>query len=582
MNLARIVLIVVALAFAGVTVFLVRNYLSDKETELSQAREDDEERIVAIDVLVAERDLPAGTILNPDSFRWQPWPKQAVNENYIVRKEEADPIQELTGAAVKRVISAGDPITQAKLVKPGETGFLAGVLAPGMRAVSISISPVAAASGFILPGNLVDLVLTQDHQKKLQGGGVQRRLVSETIMEKLHILAIDQTVDDSGTQPRLGKTATVEVTPKQAEMITVAGRMGRLSLLLRSLTEPESADGKEIAARSKPYTQNTEVSRYLNEDDAVRPRFLVASRDLSASTLLQDLDLDWKALERGAPTTGLLLQDSTPLAPLRGSYLKSAVKTGQTITRDMVIRPGEQGFIVAALQPGMRAVSFPISQVGAVAGYIAPGDHVDIMMTHSASSSQDSTLNPRTFTETIFKNIKLLGLENRISPQSGRPSIGGTATVEMTPRQAEELMLAMQMGALSLTMRSVPSVDLPPEPDRLPYTTELSISDALVNLLVFGTRTEPELVRARQARLGAGSGVSTPHRRIIRTAPPPTPGAPTQSGSTTSMTPSETPPGLTTELPAAPTPAETALPPEPVVRIIRVYRGTGLSTVQVE
>ena len=123
-------------------------------------------------------------------------------------------------------------MTQAKLVKPGEGGFLAGVLAPGMRALSIPISPLTAASGFVLPGGIVDLVLTREHSVKRPDGTTTKKLVSETMMEKLLILAIDQNVNDAGTQPRLGKTATVEVSPKDAERITLAGRMGRISLVL--------------------------------------------------------------------------------------------------------------------------------------------------------------------------------------------------------------------------------------------------------------------------------------------------------------------------------------------------------------
>jgi pilus assembly protein CpaB len=319
---------------------------------------------------------------------------------------------------------------------------------------------------------------------------------------------------------------------------------------------------------------------------------MVAARDLRAGTLLQDLDFKWAILKKGAPTTGLLMFSATPVAPLRGSYLKNSTKANQTIMGDGIIRPGEQGFIVAVLQPGMRAISFPISQVTGVSGYISPGDRVDIMLTHSATSQADQTLNPRMFTETIFKSIRLLGLTQSVDANSGRPSLGGTATVEVTPRQAEEFQIAQQMGTLSLAMRSVPSVDLPPEPDRLPYTTELSVSDALVNLLVFGTRTEPELVRARQMRRGAGFGVSTPHRRIIRTAPP-TPPSPAPTSRAPAKAPTDSPPGLAAELPATPAPTP-PLPapteaekepeplPEPQIRIIRIYRGTGLSTVQVE
>ena len=110
MNLARIILIVVALAFAGVTVFLVRNYLASQSEQQAQQGRDDPNQVASVEVLVAERELPAGTILNPDAFRWQTWPQEGLNESYIVRQQGQDPMQELTGAAVKRVISAGDPV----------------------------------------------------------------------------------------------------------------------------------------------------------------------------------------------------------------------------------------------------------------------------------------------------------------------------------------------------------------------------------------------------------------------------------------------------------------------------------------
>ena len=589
MNLARIILIVVALAFAGVTVFLVRNYLASQTQQQTEQDKEETARVASVEVLVAERELPAGTILNPDAFRWQNWPQAGINEAYIVRQPGQDPMQELTGAAVKRVISAGDPITRSKLVRPGEAGFLAGVLAPGMRAVSVPISAVSATSGFILPGNLVDLVLTQQISEETTSGVVKTTTVSETIMEGLRILAIDQSVDDSGRAPRLGKTATVEVTPKQAEMITVAGRMGNLSLVLRSLTEPEAVGGP-TQERHKPFTEGIEVSRFLNQDESIRERYMVAARDLAAGTLLQDLDFKWEVLEEGAPRTGLLLRSTTPLLPTRGSYLKSSVKAGQPITDDLIILPREQGFIVAALQPGMRAVSFPVTQLDAVGGYIAPGDRVDIMLTQSAASRDDQTLNPRKFTETIFRNIRLLGLEQQVNEATGRPTIGGVATVEVTPRQAEEITLAMDMGALSLAMRSVPAgdppTDSPETTGRQPWTTELSISDALVNLLVNGTRTEPELVQARQEGMGAGASFSRPQRTIIR---PQAPSSPAGSGptSTAPTAPSGRPPGLSTELPAAPTGSGDATPPPlPMPQFsqpseIRVYRGTGMSTVTV-
>ncbi len=623
MNAARIVLIVVALAAAGLTVFLIRNYLAD---QVPPPQQQPVATIASIHVLVAERDLPAGTILNPEAFRWQPWPKKAINENYVQRKDGTDPIKELTGAAVKRIITAGDPIIRQKLVSPDTPGFLAGVLPPGTRAISIPISGPDAASGFILPGNLVDLVLTQQHGVTLTSGAQASRLVSETIMEKLRILAIDQSVDDSGAQARIGSTVTVGVSPKEAEIITVAKRMGTLSLLLRSLTEPETtmaSDGtmKKTPARAIPYTQNTEVSKFLVMEKSIRPRYMVTTRDIPAGSLLRDLDIGWDILDQGAPSEGLILA-GTPIAPLRGAYIKTPIKKGGAIKEGDVIRPREHGFIIAALQPGMRAVSIIISNLTAVSGYISPGDHVDIMLTQTVggggADSGIAQLITRKFTETVFRDMRLLAIDRRVDQATGRPSAGGTATFEVTPRQAEELALAQTMGQMSLVLRSVPAADAPeapfrlPEGERLPYTTDISFSRGLINLLVYGTKSEPELVRARQSRRGAGIGIMTPQRRIIRTAPRIAAGAeapaslgPALPPSSRTPRPTGVAPGLTAELPAVPKPQPRALPEEPPSTgkeiapesevalepetveppepsIIRIYRGGGLSTVQVE
>ncbi len=625
MNVARIVLIVVALAAAGLTAYLIQSYLADQRQPPPEQRP--EATIASIDVLVAERDLPAGTVLNPEAFRWQPWPKKAVNENYIQRKEGSDPIKDLTGAAVKRIITAGDPIIRTKLVTPDTPGFLAGVLPPGTRAISIPINAADAGSGFILPGNLVDLVLTQVHTVKLTSGQQAKRTVSETIMENLRILAIDQSVDDGGTAARIGKTVTVGVSPKEAELITVAKRMGTLSLLLRSLTEPEgtvAADGtrQPPQAREIPYTQSSEVSKFLTLEKSIRPRYMVAKRDLPAGTLLQDLDMAWELIEPGEDATDFIVA-GTPLQPLRGAYIKGPIRKSQPIRESNIIRPREHGFIIAALSPGMRAVSIVISQITAVSGYIAPGDRVDIILTQTvAGAGADSglkQLNTRRFTETIFRDMRLLAIERQVNAATGRPSAGGTATVEVTPRQAEELALAQTMGQMSLVLRSVPSGDVAgesfrlPESERLPYTTDISFSRGLVNLLVFGTKSEPELVRARQSRGGAGAGVTLGPRRIptgrpIRpgasTPPAPRPSLPAIGG----PRPTGPAPGMDAELPEAPkaqpkpvtapvaegpedktfAPSQpiTIEPDQPVEKEgptqVRVYRGGGLSTVQVE
>ena len=334
-----------------------------------------------------------------------------------------------------------------------------------------------------------------------------------------------------------------------------------------------------------PFTDNIEVSQYLRRQEKVRPRVLVAAQDLPAGTLLRDIDMGWAILEESASAESLVIRSETAEATLRGAYLKRDVKNGATIADDDLIRAKEQGFIIAALAPGMRAVSVGVSQLSGVSGYISPGDRVDMLLTHTVTDqTADPVLNPRQFTETILRNIRLLAIEQTVNNSTGKPVLGQTATVEVSPEDAEKLALAANMGSLSLALRSVPSLDVA-ETESNTWTSDFAVSDSLVNMIVFGSKGEPELVRARRAQRGVGVGVSTPQRRIIRTAPPPPPptqgtppsgtGAGTDADSAESA--GEAPPSLAAELPAARA-AEAEEAPE--VRVIRVYRATNMSTVQ--
>jgi len=490
-NAGRIVLLVTALAVTGLTVFLVRGYLA-RQTVPAVVEVKSSARA---EVLVASKDLPAGTVLAADSVRWQGWPEDSVNENYLT-KNSATKREELVGAAVKRAVLAGEPITVAKVVlKPKDAGFLAGALGPGMRAMTIKVSPVTGAAGFILPGTRVDVLLTQQIQSELPSGGTARRVVSETVLDDVRVIAIDQKVADLEAQAKLSDTVTLEVTPKQGEMLAASLEMGKLSLSVRSLVR-----NAEVEARA-PYTRDEEVSRFLGKSSARTVRMLIAGRDLPAGALLRDTDLAWLPLPNGTPTDEYVIEGQPSAAGLRGALLKTAVKSGESLRGQQLIRPGEQGFIMAALGPGLRAVSVAITQVSGVSGYIGPGDRVDVIMTHQVNdTSQAPPLSPRRFSETVAEDVRLLALEQSLDPATGKPVVGQTATFEVTPREAETLALAAAMGQLSVALRGVPSGS-PRAPGDEIYTSDLSISNAVADFLVFGTRAAPQVAM----RLGNGA-----------------------------------------------------------------------------
>ena len=199
-------------------------------------------------VLVAKRALPVGTIITADAVGYQLWPKEMVQDAYFI-DGEAD-MDKLLGTVVRHQITAGEPVTQGSLVKPGDRGFLAAALGPGMRAVTVTVSAKTGVSGFIFPGDHVDMMLTQGVASQDEGPELK---TTETILRNLRVLATDQsteteTTPEGKTVVRQFRTVTLEVTPRIAEKIQVAETIGTISLALRSLADNQSDLDRAIAA----------------------------------------------------------------------------------------------------------------------------------------------------------------------------------------------------------------------------------------------------------------------------------------------------------------------------------------------
>jgi pilus assembly protein CpaB len=289
MDVKKIVLLVGALLIAAVTAVMAKNMFTGASAPEAQAGP-----VVPAgpEVLVATRTLPIGTIIDAEAFRYQPWPEGLVQPAYYTRGEQGGDPQALIGTVVRNEISAGQPLTQGAIVRPGERGFLAAALGPGMRAVTVGVSATSGVAGFVFPGDRVDLVLTQEVTGSGDDDGPPLR-ASETIVRNIRVLAVDQRLnarDEAGNQvAQTVATVTFEATPKIAEKIAVAQTIGQLSLSLRSLadnnaeleraiasgevTVPHNADPRAerqmlLAVASQPndtnttYTVGADVSRF--------------------------------------------------------------------------------------------------------------------------------------------------------------------------------------------------------------------------------------------------------------------------------------------------------------------------------
>lgn len=263
----KIILLVGALIVAAITAFMARTMIAGSSAPLAGASSvGAPAQVHGVEVLVATKALPVGTILGPDSMKFIPWPQDLIEGAYF--KREGTDLASLQGTVVRYAIPAGQPLTQGALVKPGDRGFLAAALGPGMRAVTVPVSAQSAVAGFVFPGDRVDLILTQT----VTGGGDGPPLkASETVLRNLRVLATDQKTDkqqdESGnTVVTTYSTVTVEATPRIAEKIAVAQTVGSLSLSLRSIADnagdlEEAIAAGEVSVPNDPKQEKAMLAR---------------------------------------------------------------------------------------------------------------------------------------------------------------------------------------------------------------------------------------------------------------------------------------------------------------------------------
>jgi pilus assembly protein CpaB len=228
---ARLLVVALAIVAGGIAAYLAAG--SDKVvTQLVQAP--------TMDVLVAKSDIGLGQSLTTDKIEWQAWPQITVGANLIRRTERPDATAKLVGSIARMPFIAGEPIRDAKLVSLNGTGFMAAILPSGMRAISTSITPETGAGGFILPNDRVDVILSKRDKNS-------DSVKSQIILSNIRVLAIDQAPKEKdGENAVIGRTATLEASPEQAETLARAHLSGSLSLALRSIAD---ADGAEKAVK---------------------------------------------------------------------------------------------------------------------------------------------------------------------------------------------------------------------------------------------------------------------------------------------------------------------------------------------
>ena len=281
MRARTLILLFLAVLLAGGTMLLARSWLASQKTEAELKAAPVPLAAASKSVLVARGDVKRGQILRPEDLVWQVWPEGGIDKNYIVLGGPKKP-ETFAGWVARNPIGGGEPITETRIIAPGNRGFLAAVLRPGMRAVSVPVTVTSGISGFIFPGDQVDLLLTYsvptppspDKDKKAN----YDHKAAETVLRNVRVIAIDQRLESKAGEAVPAHTATFEVSPKQSEVIALSSEIGKVSLSLRSLvphpSDPQTNEDTvaDAAGQNSPdssvaatatYTIDSEISPLL-------------------------------------------------------------------------------------------------------------------------------------------------------------------------------------------------------------------------------------------------------------------------------------------------------------------------------
>ena len=233
MKAARLVVLGIAVAAGGLAALLASGGGEKPAPPVKPTAQ-----LETVDVLIAKGDIGIGQAVSPQDIQWQAWPAATTSPAYIRQSERPNAIEEITGSITRARFFAGEPIREAKLIKATGSGYMAAILPSGMRAISTEISPETGAGGFILPGDRVDVIVTIRKDKDDKKKDNTETATSETVLNNVRVLAIDQTVEEkNGQKVVVGKTATLELTQRQAETLALSRQLGTLSLALRSLVD---------------------------------------------------------------------------------------------------------------------------------------------------------------------------------------------------------------------------------------------------------------------------------------------------------------------------------------------------------
>lgn len=246
MSPVRLIILVVAAVAAIGAVFAVRSMQAPAPAEAAAPTA--APVVPSKEVLVARRAIPLGKYINIDDLTWAPWPEEAATETFIEKSAAPEALEGFVGAVARAAMVEGEPIVASRLVHPGDAGFMAAILGPGMRAVTIRISEDSAASGFILPDDRVDVMLTRRIEYATEGN-----VRTDVILSNVRVIAIDAVYNQPDPEQGAvipGSRATLELSDADASLLRSAQDSGAITLTLRSISDLQERPGATTVGRN--------------------------------------------------------------------------------------------------------------------------------------------------------------------------------------------------------------------------------------------------------------------------------------------------------------------------------------------
>lgn len=239
MNRSMLIIMGSALAIAMIVGLFVSSRLTPKSEGTS---------VPSTEILVANKVILTGQKLKPEDTRWQAFPNDSLYPGVIKKSDYPNPDKmEYYDSPLRHDLESGEPVTTRALITDAKSNFLSALIAPGMRAVAVNVSQTSTAGGFVAPGDHVDVLLA--YTMRLNGpaqnasSDVVQRFATEIVLSDVKVLAVDQNSNDSNHEAKVGRTATLEVSLKDAEKLAIAEQMGTLSLVMRRIGEKDAPNG---------------------------------------------------------------------------------------------------------------------------------------------------------------------------------------------------------------------------------------------------------------------------------------------------------------------------------------------------